>query len=162
MATYYTSDTHFGHHNIIEYCNRPYANVREMNLEMERIWNETVSPTDTVYHLGDFALGDLDNALEILRRLNGCKILVSGNHDPKKVRESEHWAEVHTYLRIGRNVMFHFPIEQWNNMDSQKTIHLHGHCHGTIPRGRQPKNRYDVGWDSLHRPMTIEEIKEQE
>lgn len=52
-----------------------------MNYALTARWNERVSPEDTVYHLGDFAMGSPDAWPEILSRLNGHKILVPGNHD---------------------------------------------------------------------------------
>jgi calcineurin-like phosphoesterase family protein len=57
MATWWTSDTHFSHVNIIRYCDRPFATVDEMNAEMIARWNDTVAPADDVWHLGDLALG---------------------------------------------------------------------------------------------------------
>lgn len=53
---YFTSDTHFFHNNIIKACNRPFASVEEMNDGLIKNWNNTVSPKDTIYHLGDCAL----------------------------------------------------------------------------------------------------------
>ena len=87
MTTFYTSDTHFGHRNIIEYCNRPFRSVEHMNEAIIGMWNETVKPEDTVYHLGDVSLGTLAESLPLVARLNGTKILVPGNHD----RVWNHW-----------------------------------------------------------------------
>ena len=56
MNTFFTSDTHFGHNNIIEYCKRPYTSVEEMDAALEKNWNEVVKPDDLVYHLGDLAI----------------------------------------------------------------------------------------------------------
>ncbi len=55
MNIFFTSDTHFGHKDIIDYYKRPYASVEEMDAALEKNWNETVKPNDKVYHLGDFA-----------------------------------------------------------------------------------------------------------
>ena len=44
---YVTSDTHFNHKNIIEYCNRPYSSVEEMNKAIIDNWNSVVKDEDT-------------------------------------------------------------------------------------------------------------------
>lgn len=81
MTIFFTSDTHFGHERILTLANRPFADVEEMNAEIIRRWNNTVNPEDTVYHLGDVALGKIAESLPLVGQLNGRKILVVGNHD---------------------------------------------------------------------------------
>ena len=81
MTTFFTSDTHFGHARIIELSDRPFSDVDHMNTEIVRRWNEIVTPDDTVFHLGDVALGPIDQSLAVVGRLNGFKVLVNGNHD---------------------------------------------------------------------------------
>lgn len=78
--TFFTSDHHFGHANIIGYCQRPFADANEMDGQMLRRWNERVGPEDTVYYLGDFCLQDRRVA-PLLAGLNGHKHLIMGNHD---------------------------------------------------------------------------------
>lgn len=39
---YYTADTHFGHANVVEMCERPYPDVDAMNEAMVAAWNERV------------------------------------------------------------------------------------------------------------------------
>jgi calcineurin-like phosphoesterase family protein len=85
MTTWFTSDTHYGHEAIIRHCNRPYKSVGEMNYDMARRWNERVAPTDTVYHLGDFAMGDPERYPGHRHALQGQIILVRGNHDDSKM-----------------------------------------------------------------------------
>lgn len=79
--TYFISDTHFGHANIIRYCSRPFSSVEEMDDAMIRRWNATVSPNDTVYHIGDFAFGNTGRIRHYREQLNGSIYLVTGNHD---------------------------------------------------------------------------------
>lgn len=81
MTIFFTSDTHFGHANIIRLSERPFADVDEMNHEIIRRWNAVVSDDDRVWHLGDVALGPIQESLEIIRQLNGRIYLVTGNHD---------------------------------------------------------------------------------
>src|SRR2546429_527154 len=78
---FFTSDTHFGHANIIPYCSRPFASVPEMNEALIARWNDCVGPDDTVYHLGDFAMGLKSLWPEYRRRLNGKIVFTLGNHD---------------------------------------------------------------------------------
>lgn len=82
MATWWTSDTHFSHTNIIRYTNRPFTNADEMNRELITRWNAVVAPADDVWHLGDLALGsDIDRQVMLTADLRGRKRLVPGNHD---------------------------------------------------------------------------------
>lgn len=94
---YYTADLHFGHRNVIQYCNRPWATVEEMNEGLVTRWNAVVRPEDTVYVLGDFSMNARD--MEIWTpRLNGTKVLVVGNHDRCFRMQS---AQVDRYLSAG-------------------------------------------------------------
>lgn len=85
--TFFTSDTHFGHANIIRFCNRPFQNVEEMNEVLIENWNKVVSKDDTVFHLGDFAFGGSSVWNSIIPRLNGHINLIIGNHDRKNLRQ---------------------------------------------------------------------------
>ena len=103
MATFLTGCTHFGHRGIIRLCQRPFSDVGEMDEALIDYWNETVRPTDTVVHHGDFGWND---GVDYLSRLNGKIILLQGNHDPAGLGQH--------YLSIKHNkrkwVMFHYPI----------------------------------------------------
>jgi calcineurin-like phosphoesterase family protein len=79
--TFFTSDTHFGHRNIIDMSARPYASTGEMDADPIASWNAIVGPGDTVWHLGDFAYGDRQYQQSVFDRLNGTKHLIRGNHD---------------------------------------------------------------------------------
>lgn len=85
--TFFTSDTHFGHANIIRFCSRPFQNVEEMNEVLIENWNKVVSKDDTVFHLGDFAFGGSSVWNSIIPRLNGHINLIIGNHDRKNLRQ---------------------------------------------------------------------------
>jgi calcineurin-like phosphoesterase family protein len=96
MATYYTSDTHFGHANIITYSKRPFKDVPHMTEMMIAAWNSVVQPGDMVYHLGDFAMGPKGEHAGFLKRLNGYKVLIRGNHDQSHEKMlAQGWDEVY-------------------------------------------------------------------
>ena len=108
MTNWFTADTHFGHANIIRYCNRPYASVEEMDADLVRRWNERVADGDTVWVLGDFALGRLERSLAHAGRLKGRLRLVVGNHDRPFTGDAARrarWEE--TYLRAGFETVEH-------------------------------------------------------
>lgn len=86
-GVFFTSDTHFGHANIIDYCKRPFGSVEEMDAALIKNWNSVVGPDDTVFHLGDFAWGDPKSWNDTLDQLNGHIHLILGNHDMKNIQE---------------------------------------------------------------------------
>lgn len=89
---FYTSDPHFGHRNVIKYCNRPFASADEMDEELIRRWNAVVGEDDQVFVLGDVFFCGKIRAAEIMKRLTGHKFLIRGNHD--------HWTDA-KYIALG-------------------------------------------------------------
>ncbi len=151
---YFTSDLHFGHENVIRFCNRPYADVTDMNHQLIHNWNNTVTNDDEVWILGDFSFLKPQLTVDIMRQLYGRKHLVPGNHDSTKVLHalwelpSDQLVVEERYVELKENhrkiVLCHYPIESWNNM-SHGSLHLHGHSHGN---SRKVPNRFDVGVDA--------------
>lgn len=81
MSIYFYSDPHFNHKNVIDFCDRPYDTLEEMNNTMIQLYNQVVQKDDTCIWLGDCFWGSKSSQKEILAKLNGKKILVIGNHD---------------------------------------------------------------------------------
>lgn len=93
---YYTSDFHFGHKRIIELCNRPFADVDEMNEGILHSINTTVTPDDHLYLLGDLCMGRMDDTLPLIERIMCPVTIVAGNHDrchPVNGAKHEKWIE---------------------------------------------------------------------
>jgi len=170
MGIFFISDTHFGHKNIIDFCNRPFDSVEAMDEAMISNWNSVVSPKDTVYHLGDFGRGTTKYLIDTISRLNGNITLLLGNHDSHKWGMTEGallaFDSVTTYreLKIDKKliVLFHYPIASWNG-SHHGSLHLHGHSHGTVATNG---NRLDVGVDghspdipATYTPRSLEEVK---
>jgi len=86
MTDFFTSDTHFGHVNILRHCDRPWSSVEEMNDGLVEAWNARVNYDDTVFHLGDFAMGQKVLWPGYRARLSGRIILIRGNHDDPEVK----------------------------------------------------------------------------
>lgn len=77
---FFTSDTHFGHKHILEFCKRPFSSIEEHDEQLIANWNSVVGVDDTIFHLGDFAFGGYPFWKKIVEQLNGHIILVIGNH----------------------------------------------------------------------------------
>lgn len=156
---YFTSDHHFGDPRVLRIDKRPFRSVAEHDFALIRYWNETVSSSDTVWHLGDFARADTQRVKELLSSLNGTKHLVIGNNDGRETLSAEGWTSIQHYVELviaeQLLILCHFPFRTWNQM-SNKSINLHGHSHGRLtPIPRQ----FDVGVDAQSfRPVTLEQI----
>ena len=134
MTSYLISDTHFGHANIIKFTDndgkktRPFDSVEEMDEFMVKNWNNTVKPSDRVYHLGDVVINR--KALPILDRLNGKKVLIKGNHDIFKLRDyAKYFDDVRAYKVMPKHgiIMSHIPIHPESL--SRWKLNIHGHLH---------------------------------
>jgi len=129
------SDTHFGHANIIKYCDRPFASMAEMNEAMYANYLATVQDGDLVLWGGDVSFGNLDAVKIRLRTLPGEKLLVFGNHEfdrggfrDHKVFDWEAMSFVFTDTANGREVLVtHVPVQA--SSLPQGVINLHGHTH---------------------------------
>lgn len=78
---YFMADTHFGHKNIIEYENRPFKTVEEMDNVLINNWNKVVKSNNKIFFLGDFSFYNKEKTIQICNKLNGRKIMIKGNHD---------------------------------------------------------------------------------
>ena len=136
-----TSDTHFCHNKEFLYAPRGFSSVEEMNEAIVERWNKVVKPEDEVYHLGDFALNDIEAAIPYINRLNGTIRWILGNHDTEKKRgkiieECPHvWEIGYAYvIKHGKQSIYlsHYPTLTANYDEkhfSQHVINFHGHTH---------------------------------
>lgn len=164
--TYFSSDMHFRHKNIIKYSNRPYASIEEMQEGLIANHNSRVRPQDWWFHLGDFAFAPYEYIASIVKRLNGKKVMLPGNHDNwehlLKLKEAGLVDHVFRdwFGKIGnhRFHLYHFPIQSWEGAH-HGTIHLHGHSHGSTTS--PDMLRLDVGVDCHNWfPISYKEIAE--
>jgi calcineurin-like phosphoesterase family protein len=132
-AVFLVSDTHFGHNGVCHFMRsdgetklRPWDTAAEMDEEMVRRWNERVRPSDKVYHCGDVVINR--KALGIMRRLNGDKVLIRGNHDIFRDDEyREHFRELRAYHVLNGMILSHIPLHEASL--GRFGVNIHGHTH---------------------------------
>lgn len=152
---FFTADEHYGHENIIKYCDRPFSSVEEMDEELIKRHNETVGPGDVVVHGGDFTLKKSPEAEAYVERLNGQHIFIRGSHDYwLKSKGPEIWEKTIDRQHV---VVCHYAMRVWPR-SHYNSWQLFGHSHGNLePVGKQ----WDIGVDvNDFRPLSIEQLKE--
>ena len=160
---WFTSDPHFYHKNVIEYCNRPFDSVEEMNETLIKNWNDRVKKNDTIYILGDFCFGTKEQCIEILNRLNGQKFLIYGNHDARlrsgAFAKYFQWRGDLKEIKVDDQhfVLCHFAMRTWHKRE-KGAIHLYGHSHGNLSEDPYSLSA-DVGVDVCEfRPISLGEV----
>ena len=137
-AVFLVSDTHFGHSGVCRFMRndgvtklRPWDTPEEMDEEMIRRWNDTVRPTDKVYHLGDVVINR--RALPTLARLNGDKVLIRGNHDIFRDDEyRQYFRELRAYHVMNGMILSHIPVH--SDSLGRFGVNIHGHTHANRVR----------------------------
>lgn len=149
---YFISDTHWNHFSklkgigIIQYTDRPFQSVEEMDETLIYNWNKVVKKGDTVYHLGDFCFGKINVFESYIKRLNGqINILANWNHHDKLWLKDFKGATLtatgeicqleESIVELNYNkvlfVLCHFPFAVWNKKH-YLSFHLYGHTHRNI------------------------------
>lgn len=157
-----TADNHFGHSNIIKYCDRPFENVDQMDQILIDNWNEVVKGQDWVIHLSDFTLGPGSVAQEYFAQLNGdiCVLSNPWHHDKRWLKtnlllKSKSGFDVRLWPsiaileipRLGKDgyplaiTLCHYPMAVWDRKH-HGAWHLHGHSHGKY----RPPSDDDLGY----------------
>lgn len=159
MQYWFTADEHYGHTNIIKYCNRPFQGLlaMEMDNDLMRRHNEVVKTSDTVIHIGDFSLISNYQVLyqNYISKLNGTHIFVRGSHD--------HWMSNRYHeifekkIKKQHIVCCHYAMRVWP-LSHYGSWQLYGHSHGKLePLGKQ----YDVGVDNNNfYPVSFDQLVE--
>lgn len=167
---FFTSDTHFGHENIIRFCNRPYSDTDTMNEALIASWNARVKPTDTVFIVGDMFYRCRDVEL-ILKKLRGRKRLIIGNHDSSWMSEidlGKYFVSVSNMLETsdGKHALTlcHYPMLSWRH--EHRAYMVHGHIHNDTTLDYFPllavkEHILNAGTDiNGYQPVTFDEMLE--
>lgn len=171
MKIYFTSDLHFGHARVIQYCKRPFSSADGMDQALISNWNSVVTNSDNIYVVGDVSFHrDQARTDEILRQLNGTKFLVFGNHDRHlrgPLLKHFEWSRDLVKIRVQDPtldhgfqpiVLCHYALRVWEQ-SHYGCWHLYGHSHGTLPDDPNALS-CDVGVDCWnYTPVSYEQLK---
>lgn len=171
---YLTSDTHLFHDKLLGFMHRPYANMDDMVRSFIAEWNGLVKDDDTVYHLGDFALGtDLQAIGDVIKQLNGRMYLILGNHDtPNKVAYYNNFTNIKIFgsVNIDGYLLTHQPVHP--SLLGERTVRSEGfgdqqNVHGHTHKGSIDDPRYfNMCWDVREKEdgrhiLSLAEVKER-
>lgn len=184
---WFTSDTHYGHSNIVKGVTnwrnaegevpieqvRDFSSVETMNELMVSNINQHVQASDWLIHLGDWSFGGYDKIEEFREQIN-CNnvVLILGNHDHHIQRDIPKFRKMFNHithyeeLKITRGndtnnmlILCHYPIISWNQMHHGSFM-LHGHQHLKGEKIFGQGKRMDIGMcgSEEFRPYHMEEI----
>jgi calcineurin-like phosphoesterase family protein len=130
------SDTHFGHHNIIRFCNRPLNHEDIMITN----WERKVGENDQILHLGDVAFGkpkEIYEWAEVIKGLPGKKYLIKGNHDHTRSMKIYKgiFEVVDPFVQDFSDIKFFFSHYPDHPTSMEWDINVHGHIHNNPLRG---------------------------
>ena len=181
QTVWFTSDLHFGHRNVIRFCERPFENEKEMGEKLIENWNSVIGDNDIVFVLGDtFWFNDSRGIKKALSQLKGKTIyMLPGNHD-----DFEHyhrvdderivlcpdvvvlWLQEYGSSKKNEIWMSHYPMMTWPHRDNG-AWQLFGHIHSKVGRTSGIDqdlplhwNQHDVGCDYWgYRPVDFETLQ---
>ena len=189
-SIWFTSDTHYGHKNIVRGTSdweeksrcRNFDTMEEHNEALVNNINKVVKADDTLYHLGDWSFGGKEQIYNFRKQINCKNInLILGNHDQwlekKTVRVqdgnfTEYYSDlfqiVSPYLEVkyaGEHfILSHYAMRVWNK-SHKGSYHLYAHSHASLENNPYGKSM-DVGIDNAYRllneyrPFHLNEIVE--
>jgi calcineurin-like phosphoesterase family protein len=180
-ATFFISDTHFGHEKTCTVFKRedgsplrPFSCAEEMDEFMIKAWNDRVRPNDKVYHLGDVVINR--KFLNVLARLNGDKVLIRGNHDIFKLEDySQYFRDIRAFDVKNGMIFSHVPVHPESL--GRFGTNIHGHLHanrvmkivgvdvktGELKYGKEVDPRYfNVSVEQIDfTPISLEELNQR-
>ena len=147
LSAFVTADWHLGHAKMLSFVQpdglllRPFSSIEEMHETLIERFNKVVRKKDRLYILGDVAIPR--QALSLLDRFNGSKVLVRGNHDKWKLKDYlPYFDDIRgAFFRDGL-IFTHIPVHPANLQGGYKgNVHGHLHCH-LVMDNRQVDERY--------------------
>lgn len=137
---FYTADFHLGMRQILEYENRPFQTIEQMNYKLISTCCEQSKMDDVIIHVGDLATWKYDRGEfglnvrpeEIVKQIPATFINIRGNHDPSNkitsIAKSLRTSLGKKYVNVS---VSHYPSydERSENSFIKNDIHLCGHVH---------------------------------
>ena len=155
---WFIADFHFGHGNVIKYCNRPFKTITEMNNALIKNYNKVVGKNDICYILGDISWLNRKSTTQIIKSLNGFKFLIKGNHDKKGNQYYRNMGFVEVYDKpiIFKNkfILSHEPVS------SSSFINIRAHLHNNFPNKIDIDNVCVSVENINYKPISLNEIVE--
>lgn len=165
---YFTSDLHIGHDKPFLYEKRGYANIEDHDTAIIKIWNDIITPDDTVYILGDLCMSSNEYEWNrVYKVLNGHKKFVHGNHDTdnKILRyineynmEDLGYGYIYKVSKKRKFLLTHYPTMVANHEENKFFYNLSGHTHSTDMYENIQHCVFNVAWDAHHQPVSVEQI----
>lgn len=165
---YLTSDLHFGHHNVIEFEDRPYDSIDTMNKKLIDNINSRVKLDDTLINLGDWCFTGGNNsklkAIDYEKQINGKVIHIKGNHD--KGNSLKHGLSLSVIKHSGVNMLLqHEPVRDlrefvFKDIDLVLCGHIHSSWkHAVVKDDERDLLMINVGVDVWnYKPVRIDEV----
>jgi len=164
--SFFISDPHFGHSNILNFKDdqgnlvRPgFSCIEEHDTLIIDNINEVVRPQDTLYILGDIAM-KRKYICVVDRIITKKRVLIRGNHDIFKLKDyTPYFKDIRAYKVLPKyGIIFsHIPIHL-DTFDKWK-LNVHGHMHHKYIND----NRYlNICVEQTnYKPVELEEILEK-
>ena len=132
MRTFVVADLHFGDEAVCTRYRRadgsplrPFASAAEMDTEIIRRWNQSVTERDLVYVLGDVGRGA---NVRSMRLLAGRKRLIAGNGDDvAKIATLGVFESIAVAKWLPGFLLTHIPVHP--SQLRRGTVNIHGHLH---------------------------------
>lgn len=166
MKTFFISDTHFSHKNILKYepFYRNFDTIEEHDQELIRRWNSVVGNDDLVFHLGDVIFGK--ESMWKLAHLNGRKKLILGNHDHYETKSYlQYFEKIYGCLKYDAFlILSHIPVHP-NQLSERFRYNIHGHLHSKVVKdsiGKIDERYINVSCEQINlTPIEFTELKKR-
>lgn len=159
---WFTSDLHFGHRNVLRFCNRPWDDEKQMGVGLIENWNSVVGDNDIVFVLGDtFWFNDSRSIKKVLSQLKGKDIyILPGNHDDFEAYHRVDDPRIHLCADVvtcwitengkpKREVYLqHCPAATWPHRENG-AYHFFGHIHSQEGRTEGVDQDLYLHWNQL-------------